>query len=147
MAKFKRAITLLAGIGVAIALADGATAAAKTTVHVHNTLIGAQVGAGETVYEIRGSRRGAAVQFIKPNAAGTGGTYTNTSYFGVGTIVAVGQYTVGPGTNGLISIHSHGRFVRGTGLFKHISGKFTASGTLDPKTGHLKVVIAGTQTY
>ena len=148
MAKFRRQIALCASVlGVCAVLAGGATAAAKTTVHIRNTLTGAQIGAGETVYDVRGSRQGAAVQFVKPNAAGNGGSYTSTSYFGVGTVVAVGQYTVSPGKNGLVSIHSHGRFVRGPGLFKHVSGKFTASGSLDPKTGHLKVVIVGTQTY
>lgn len=148
MTKFRRSIAAVASVVACAALTGGATAAAaKTTVHVRNTLIGAQVGGNENVYQVRGVRPGAAVQFIKPNAAGNGGTYTNTSYFGVGTVVADGQYTVTPGKNQLISIHSHGRFVRGTGLFKHVTGKFTASGTLDPKTGHLKVVLVGTQTY
>jgi len=148
MAKSRRSIGLLAGVlGVCAVLAGGATAGAKTTVHVRNTLIGAQVGGNENVYQVRGSRPGAAVQFIKPNAAGNGGTFTNTTYYGVGTVVAVGQYAVSAGKNGLISIHSHGRFARGTGLYKHVSGKFTASGTLDPKTGHLKVVVVGTETY
>src|SRR2546423_12552040 len=128
MGKSRRSIALLASVlGACAVLAGGATAAAKTTVHVRNTLIGAQVGGGENVYDVRGSRRGAAVQFVKPNAAGNGGSFTSTSYFGVGTVVAVGQYTVSPGTNGLVSIHSHGRYVRGTGLFKHVSGKLTAS--------------------
>ncbi len=147
MAKFVRAIAVLASVGVCAVLAGGATAAAKTTVHVRNTLIGAQIGGGENVYDVRGSRRGAAVQFVKPNAAGNGGTLTNTTYFGVGTVVAVGQYTISLGKNGLISIHSHGRYVSGTGLFKHVRGTFTGLGTLDPKTGHLTVVIVGTQTY
>lgn len=149
MTKFIRSIAVLASVlGVGAVLAGGAAAAGKKTVHVRNTLIGAEVGGGENVFDIHGSTRGAAVQVVKPNASGAGGTYTSSSYFGTGTVVAVGQYTISPpDKNGIIAIHGKGRWVRGTGLFKHVSGKFTTSGTLDTKDGHLKVVLVGTQTY
>jgi len=141
------ATAIIAG-GASAALAGGASPVAKTTVHFRNTLIGAEVGGGnENVFDIRGSRRGAGIQFVRPNAAGTGGSYTSTSYFGVGTAVEAGHYTASPGKNGIVNVRSRGRFVRGTGLFKHISGKFTASGTLNPRTGHLRAVVVGTQRY
>jgi hypothetical protein len=147
MFKSRRTIAVLASVLAWAALTVGASTAAAKTVHFRNTLVGAEVASNEAVYQVRGLFPGAAVQFIKANAAGTGGTYTNTSYFGVGTVVAVGKYTASLGKNGLVVIHSHGRFVRGTGLFAHVSGKFTATGTLDPKTDRLRVALVGTETY
>ena len=149
MTGFRRSIAVFASVlAVGAVLASGASAAARTTVHVRNTLSGAQIAAGENVYAIRGSTRGAAVQFTKEDSAGTGGTFTGTSYFGNGSIVLVGQYTNSlPDANGIVTIHSKGRYVRGTGVYKDITGKFTASGTLNAKNGLLKIVLVGTQTY
>ena len=138
----------LIAIALSLCFSAGAAAKAKTTVHIRTTLIGAQVSPGENVYDVQGRNRGAAIQFPKANAAGTGGTYTSTAYFSGGTVVSVGRYTnTAPDANGIVTIHATGRWVRGTGLYKHISGKFTGSGTLNTKNGHLKIVLVGTQTY
>jgi len=135
-------------IAVALSLCLTAGAAAKTTLHLRNTLIGAQAGGGEAVYEVRGSVHGALVQFPKENTAGTGGSLTGTAYFGNGTVDTVGQYTnSAPDATGIVTIHSTGRYVRGTGIYKHVSGKFTATGTLNTKNGQLRVTVIGTETY
>ena len=143
----RRSIGVL--VAVALSLFVPTVAAAKTkTIHVKSTLIGAQVSSNENVYDVRGSVRGAAVQFIKENAAGTGGSYTGTAYFGIGTLVSAGTFTnSAPDSNGIVTINGSGRWVRGTGLYKHIRGKFTVSGTLNTKSGQLKIVLVGTETY
>jgi hypothetical protein len=135
-------------IAVALSLCLTAGAAAKTTVHLRNTLIGAQAGGGVNVYEVRGSLHGALVQFPKENSAGTGGTFSGTGYFGNGTVGTVGQYTNSvPDANGIVTIRSTGRYVHGTGTYKHVSGQFTATGTLNTKNGQLRVTVVGTETY
>jgi hypothetical protein len=135
-------------IVVAVSLGLTAGAAAKTTVHLRNTLIGAQAGGGENVYEVRGSVRGALVQFPKENTAGTGGSFTGTGYFGNGTVGTVGHYTNSqPDASGIVTINSTGRYVHGTGVYKHVSGKFTATGTLNTKNGQLRVTVVGTESY
>ena len=144
-------------IAVALAIAVPAVAAASRpatghdatkTVHVRSTLIGAQVSSNENVYDVRGTVRGAAIQFVKENSAGTGGTYTGTTYNGRGTLVSAGAYAnSAPDSLGIVTISGSGHWVRGTGVYKHVSGKFKVSGTLDTKNGHLKVVLVGTETY
>jgi hypothetical protein len=144
-------------IAVAFAVAVPAVAAASgpatgqhaaKTVHVKVTLIGAQVGPNENVYDVRGPVPGAAVQFVKENSAGTGGTYTGTTYNGLGTLVSAGTFTNStPDSHGLITINGSGHWVRGTGAYKHVRGKFTVSGTLNTANGHLKVLLVGTETY
>jgi hypothetical protein len=125
-----------------------ATHHATKTVHVKVTLIGAQVGPNENVYDVHGPVPGAAVQFVTENSAGTGGTYTGTVYNGLGTLVSTGTYTnSAPDAHGIVTINGSGHWVRGTGVYKHLHGKFTNSGTLDTKNGHLKVVVVGTQIY
>ena len=82
------------------------------------------------------------------NAAGTGGSYTGTTYFGIGTFVSARTFTnSAPDSNGIVTIMAVAAWVRGTGLYKHIRGKFTVSGTLDTKSGPLKIVLVGTETY
>jgi hypothetical protein len=143
-------------VAVAFAIAVPAVAAASRpatghvakTVRVKFTLIGAQVGSNENVYEVRGPVPGAAVQFVKENSAGTGGTYKGTSYNGLGTLVSAGAFTnSAPDSHGIVTISGSGHWVRGTGVYKHVRGKFTVSGTLNTANGHLKVVLVGTETY
>ena len=133
---------------VAAATRPAAGHQAVKTVHVKYTLIGAQVGSNENVYDVRGPVHGAAIQFIKENSAGTGGTYTGTTYNGLGTLVSAGTFTNSPpDTHGIITINGGGHWVRGTGVYKHVRGKFTVSGTLNANNGHLKIVLVGTETY
>ena len=71
-----------------------------------------------------------------------------TSYTGTGNLVSAGAFTnSAPDSHAIITIKGSGHWVRGTGVYKHVSGKFTVSGTLDTTNGHLKVVLVGTQTY
>jgi hypothetical protein len=151
----RRITGALMAVGLAIAVPGLAVARgparghqAAKTVHVKVTLIGAQVGPNENAYDVRGPVRGAAIQFIKENSAGTGGTFTGTTYNGLGTLVSAGAFTnSAPDAQGIVTIKGGGHWVRGTGVYKHLHGKFTVSGTLDAKNGHLKVVLVGTETY
>ena len=143
----RRSIGVL--VAVALSLFVPTVAAAKTkTIHVKSTLIGAQVSSNENVY--RRARFGpwSRGSVHQENAAGTGGSYTGTAYFGIGTLVSAGTFTnSAPDSNGIVTINGSGRWVRGTGLYKHIRGKFTVSGTLNTKSGQLKIVLVGTETY
>jgi hypothetical protein len=137
----------VAAVAGAFAVVFGGGAMASTTVHVKSTLIGAAVSATENVYDVRGPTRGAAIQFVKENKKATGGTFTGTSYFGNGTQASVGTYTNSlPNTKGIITLKATGRFVRGTGIYKNVRGRFTGLGTLNTKTNGIRIQIKGTET-
>lgn len=117
MNKFRRSIAVLASVlGVGAVLADGATAAARTTVHVRNTLIGAQIGGGETSMrsavpgeEQRSSsssrtRRATAVPIHRPRTSAL-----EPSLRSVSTPSA-------PATMDSSAFIAMGRYVRGAGL-------------------------------
>jgi len=129
------------------AIAGASSSASAKPTHFKSTLIGAQVSSTENVYDVRGPVRGAAIQLVKENAAATGGTDTSTTYYGTGTVVTADTFTnTSPNANGIVTISGSGRFVRGTGIYKHGRGKYTFSGTLNTKNGQLKVLIVGTQS-
>lgn len=136
-------------VALALPLSVSAVAAAKTkTIHFKATLIGAQVSSTENVYDVRGPVRGALIQLVKENSTGTGGTDRATAYYGIGTVVSADRFTNSlPNASGIATIKGSGRFVRGTGFYKHVGGKYTFSGTLNTKNGQLKVVVVGTQSY
>ena len=112
------------------------------------TFLGAPVSSNENVYDVRGAGfRGAAVQIVKANKAGTGGTDTLTIYSGHGTTVTADSFTVTPGTNGVVNITGSGHFVRGTGKYAHVSGHYTFAGTENTKTLIIQVKATGTESY
>ena len=126
-----------------------AAAAASTAGHFTRSFLGASVKTGESVYDVRGpgGYRGAAVQIVKVNASGTAGTDTATSYDASGTIVSKDQFTLSkPDANGIVTITGTGHFVSGTGIYKHIKGKYKFTGTDNAKTGVIMVKVTGTET-
>ena len=55
----------VAAVAAAFAVAFSGGASASTTVHFRATLVGAAISARENVYDVRGSARGAGIQFVK----------------------------------------------------------------------------------
>ena len=150
MRKGLTSATAALGVALAIGLTTSAALASTTTTrHVRLTFLGAPVRPGENVYDVRGTGfRGAAVQVIKVNKAGTAGTDTVTAYDGHGTTVAADAFTLsGPDKHGIIKIKGSGHFVRGTGKYAHISGHYTFTGTQDTGTLVIKVIATGTESY
>jgi hypothetical protein len=107
----------------------------------------------ENVYDVRvggcGGRfptgvplRGAAIQFVKENSVGTGGSDTATFYYGTATVVTAGTFTNStPDASGIVTFRESGRYVRGTGFYKGIRGTYRASWTLNTKNGQLRFVV------
>jgi hypothetical protein len=140
-------VAALAALAVLAAGASATTAAAKTRHRVALSLVGAQIGPTEFVYDVHGTSRGALVQLINTSTA-TGGTSTATFYDGQGTTVSRGPYTLSaPDANGIVTITGTGRFVSGTGKYKGITGKFTVTGTGNTQTTVTNVKVVGTETY
>ncbi len=86
----------MALVAVAVALAEiltGGASASTTKVktrHVTFTFLGAPVSSTENVYDVWGSGfRGAGIQKVKLNKAGTAGTDTVTTYSAHGTVASV----------------------------------------------------------
>jgi|SoiMethySBSTD1v2_1073268.scaffolds.fasta_scaffold270898_2 hypothetical protein len=143
--------TFVAAIAALAVLATGVsatTAVAKTRHRVALTAVGAQIGPGESVYEVHGTARGALVQLFKTNADATAGTSTSTFYDGQGTIVARQAFTLSPpDPSGIITITGTLRYASGTGKYKGITGKATLTGTFNTQTTVTSVKIVGTQIY
>jgi len=137
-------VVLALGLGVT----GSALASTTKTRHFTSTFLGASVSSNENVYDVRGSGlRGAAVQFVKANKAGTAGSGTLTAYDGQGSIVDQDSFTLSAPKNGIITITGSGHFVRGTGKYVQISGSYTFRGTENTKTGVIKVTATGTESY
>jgi hypothetical protein len=136
-------------VALTVGLTTSAALASTTTArHVMFTFLGATVRPNENVYDVRGTGfRGAAVQVVKVNKAGTAGTDTATAYSRLGTTVSADSFTLsGPDKNGIISIKGSGHFVRGTGKYAHVSGHYTFAGTDNTKTNVIKVTATGTES-
>jgi hypothetical protein len=71
-------VAALAALAVLAAGVSATTAAAKTRHRVALTAVGAQIGPGDSVYDVHGTARGALVQLFQTNADATGGTSTST---------------------------------------------------------------------
>lgn len=146
-----RRLTFVAAIAALAVLAAGVSATsavAKTRHRVALTLVGAQIGPTESVYEVHGTSRGALVQLFKTNATATGGTDTSTFYDGQGTIVARDAYTLSlPDASGIVTITGGGRDVSGTGKYKGIKGTYKFTGTFNTQTTVTSVKVVGTETY
>ena len=141
-------VAALAAIAVLTAGVSVTTAAAKTRHRVALTLVGAQVGPGELVYDVHGTARGALVQLSKTNSTATAGTSTSTFYDGQGTIVSRQAYTLSPpDASGIITITGSGRDVSGTGKYKGVKGTYRFTGTFNSQTTVTSVKAVGTQTY
>jgi hypothetical protein len=146
-----RRLTFVAALAALAVLAAGVsttTAAAKTRHRVAWSLVGAAIGPTELVYEVHGTSRGALVQLVKNNAAGTAGTSSSTFYDGQGTMVSREAYTLsGPDASGIVSITGTGRWVSGTGKYKGLKGTNKFTGTFNSQTTVTSVKVVGTQTY
>jgi hypothetical protein len=138
----------LAALVVLVAGVSATTAVAKTRHRVALTLVGAQIGPTESVYEVHGTARGAAVQLFKTNATATGGTSTSTVYDGHGTTVERDAYTLSPpDASGIVTITGGGRIVSGTGKYKGVKGTYKFTGTFNTQTTVTSVKVIGTETY
>ena len=141
-------VAAVAALAVLVVGVSATTAAAKTRHRVALTAVGAQVGPGESVYDVHGTARGALVQLFQTNADGTGGTSTSTFYDGHGTIVARQAFTLSPpDPGGIITITGTLRYVSGTGKYKGITGMATLTGTFNTQTTVTSVKVVGTQIY
>ena len=141
-------VAVLAALAVLAAGVSATTAVAKTRHHVALTAVGAQIGPGESVYEVHGTARGALVQLFKTNPTATAGTSTSTFYDGQGTIVSRQAYTLSPpDASGIITINGTLRYVSGTGKYKGITGRATLTGTFNAQTTVTSVKVVGTQIY
>jgi hypothetical protein len=140
-------VAALAALVLAVGV-SATTAAAKTRHRVALTLVGAQIGPGESVYEVHGTARGALVQLFQTNANATAGTSTATFYDGQGTIVSRQAFTLSPpDASGIVTITGSARYVSGTGKYKGITGKATLTGTFNTQTTVTSVKVVGTQIY
>jgi len=83
-------VATVAAVAVLAAGVSATTAVAKTKHRVGLSLVGAQIGPTELVYDVHGTSRGALVQLITTSTA-TGGTSTTTFYDGQGTVVSRGR--------------------------------------------------------
>ena len=145
-----RRLTFVAALAVAVVAAgvSATTAVAKTRHRVALTLVGAQIGPTESVYEAHGTARGALVQLFTNNSAGTAGTSKSTFYDGQGTVVSQDAYTLSPpDASGTITITGTGRNVSGTGKYKGIKGTYKFTGTFNTQSTVTSVKVLGTQTY
>jgi len=140
--------TAAATLALAAGFSSAALASTTNARHVTFTFLGASVSSNENVYDVRGAGfRGAAIQIVKVNKAGTAGTDTATTYSGQGTIVSADSFTLTPGTNGVVNITGSGHFVRGTGKYAHVSGHYTFAGTDNTTTHVIQVKATGTESY
>ena len=141
-------VAALAALAVHAAGVSATTAVAKTRHRVAVSLVGAQIGPGEFVFEVHGTARGALVELFKTNSTATAGTNTTTFYDGHGTIVSRGGYTLSPPDDtGIVALTGTGRYVSGTGKYKGIKGTYKANGTINARTTVTSLKVVGTQTY
>ena len=141
-------VAALAALAVLAAGVSATSAAAKTRHRVALTLVGAQIGPTELVYEVHGTYRGAFVQLFKTNADATAGTSTSTLYDGHGTMVSREAFNLSPpDASGIVAINGTGRWVSGTGKYKGLKGTNKFTGTLNTQTTVTSVKVVGTQTY
>ena len=144
----RRAITgAAAAVALSIAVGVPTAAAASKAQPFTTKSLGAQVSNNENVYDVRGNPPGASVQIFKNNAKLTAGTATDTGYYGTGTVVSKDAYTLSkPNTKGIFTIKGTGRFVSGTGIYKHVKGSYKFTGTEDVKTGVISGTVIGTRS-
>jgi hypothetical protein len=141
-------VAALAALAVLAAGVSATTAVAKTRHRVALTLVGAQIGPTELVYEVHGTYRGAFVQLFKTDSAGTAGTSTSTLYDGHGTMVSREVFNLSqPDASGIVAINGTGRWVSGTGKYKGLKGTNKFTGTFNMQTTVTSVKVVGTQTY
>jgi hypothetical protein len=146
MRKLVIAVSAMAGLAIPMV----ASAAAKKHVHFTAKVVGAQISATQATYKIHDSLfgNGAGVQTVKLNATGTGGTDTETTYYGNATAKSRGTFTLGaPDANGILTVTGSGHDVSGTGRAKGLTSTYTYAGTINSKTLVLTVTLRGTYTY
>lgn len=142
-----RAVTGAAAAALSIAVGVPTAAAASKAQPFRVKLLGAQVSSNENVYDVQGNPPGAAIQIVKTNAKLTAGTDTVTGYYGTGTLVSKDAFALSkPNAKGVVTIKGTGRFVSGTGIYKHVKGSYKFTGTEDVKTRIIKVTIIGTRS-
>ena len=146
MRKMVIAVSAMAGLTIPMV----ASSAAKRHVHFTSNVVGAQISATQSTYKIHDSvfGNGAGVQTIKLNASATGGTDTETTYYGNGSAKSKGTFKLGlPDANGILKVTGSGRDVSGTGVAKGLRSTYTYAGTINSKTLVIKVTLRGTYIY
>jgi hypothetical protein len=146
MRKFVIAVSAMAGLTIPMV----ALAAAKRHVHFTAKVVGAGISATQSTYKLHDSvfGNGAGVQTIKLNATASGGTDTETTYYGNATAKSKGTFKLGaPDANGILTVTGSGHDVSGTGLAKGLKSTYTYSGTINSKTSVIKVTLKGAYTY
>ena len=149
MRRFITAILAIAALTVPVVAVATAGAAGKKHIHFTTTASGALISGTQAVYKVHDTLfgNGASVQTTKSNAAGTGGTDSETTYYAHGSARSKGIYKLSaPDANGIIKITGTGHDVGGTGAAAGLKSSYTFSGTLNTKTLLLKIVLKGTYT-
>jgi hypothetical protein len=146
MRKFVIAVSAMAALTIPMV----ASATARRHVHFTSKVVGAAISATQSTYKLHDSvfGNGAGVQTIKLNATATGGTDTETTYYGNASAKSKGTFKLGaPDANGILTVTGSGRDISGTGKAKGLRSTYTFSGTIDSKTSVIKVTLKGTYTY
>ena len=150
---FIRRLILVSGtvvMAAAVALPSALAAPAKRHTHIHftDTIVGAGIGATQSVFSIHDSIQGngAGTQTVTPS--GSGGSDTEIVYYGDATASSRGTFTVGtPSANGIAPLSGSGHDVSGTGKLRHLSSSYTYTGTLNTKTGAFRIILSGTESF
>lgn len=131
-----------------IALAVPALAAngpVHKNVHFTVTVVGAPISHKQAIYKLNNSvaGNGAAVETQTGASAARG-----VEYYVGGTVHYTDTSKLGkPNSAGVIPVTGIGHELSGTGIFKHIRGHFSLTGTVNTKTGIVKATIHGVESY
>ena len=137
------AIIAIAGLSIPVI----ASAAVKQRIHFSSKAVGGAISANQAAYKIHDSHfgDGAGVQTVK--VKGSGGTDTETTYYGNATATSKGTFTIGtPDANGIASLTGSGHDIGGTGKAKGLKSTYKYSGTYNTKTGMFTVALIGIYT-
>jgi hypothetical protein len=120
--------------------------------HVHFTehITGASISASQSVYRVHDSiaGNGAGTQIAMLNGTATGGTDTETTYYGDATATSHGTFTLGtPNTQGVAKLTGSGHDTSGTGRLKGLKSSYRYTGTYNLKTTVYSVTLKGTESY
>lgn len=137
------AIIAIAGLSIPVI----ASAAGKRQIHFTTKVTGAPISANQATYKVHDSHfgDGAGVQTV--TVKGSGGTDTETTYYGNASARSRGKFKIGtPNANGIAPLTGSGHDIGGTGRAKGLKSSYTYRGTYDTKTGQFTVTLAGTYT-
>jgi hypothetical protein len=148
----KRVLALLTVAALAAvpvtALAAGKKKSRHFTDHLTGALVLTQGSRSTYAFKVTTSDVGpGAGVTVDTSTSSTGGKTVSMLYFANGSIRSSGTYQIGAaGADGLVPVTASGHNVGGTGIFKGAGGKFTGTGTDNPKTNMVTLTISGTVT-